>query len=61
MSDLKEYRLTLGCVEHTVLLSDADAARYGGRAVPVKQAAPAANKKRTPANKAAVPKGAESE
>lgn len=53
MSDLKKYRLTLGAVEHTVLLSDDDAARYGDRAVLVKQAAPA-NKKRTPANKKVV-------
>lgn len=47
MSDLKEYTVDIGGVEHTMLLDEADAKRRG--ATPVQQ------KSRTPQNKAATP------
>ena len=50
----KQYQLTMGGVEHTVLLTPQDAERYGELAVEVKEAKAAANKARSAArNKAA--------
>lgn len=46
----KEYTVTIGGVEHTLLLSSEDAKRYGDDAVETKQAEPA-NKSRTAQNK----------
>lgn len=43
---MKEYTVTIGGVEHTMLLSDDDAKRYGDAAQPVKEkAAPAPKNK----------------
>lgn len=53
MGDIREYEVDLGSHVTTMLLDDADAKRFGGRAKPVesKQAPAAANKARTAANK----------
>jgi hypothetical protein len=49
---MKEYRVTIGGLEHTVLLSDEDAKQLGDAAKPVTKAAPApSNKSRTPRTK----------
>lgn len=50
---MKEYRVTIGGLEHTVLLSDEDAKQLGDAATPVTtKAAPApSNKSRTPRTK----------
>lgn len=52
MDDRKRYVVTLGGLEHTLLLTAEGAKRYGSRAVEVKAKAPA-NKARTPRNKSA--------
>lgn len=52
MSERKLYSVDIGGLLHTMLLDDEDAARYGDRAVEVKQAKPE-NKSRTPGNKSA--------
>lgn len=44
----KEYRVTIGGLEHTLLLDEDDARRYGDAAQPASKAAPKpANKART--------------
>ncbi len=47
---MDEYTVTIGGVEHTMLLTDEDAKRYGPAAV--KAAAKPANKARSASNKA---------
>lgn len=47
----KRYVLTLGGIDHTVLLSDEGAARYGNLAKPAPQVSPVA--KKAPAKKTA--------
>jgi len=46
--DRREYTVTVGGVEHTVLLDSEDAKRFGARAVEAKRADAPANKARTP-------------
>lgn len=50
---MKEYKVVIGGVEHTMQLSDEDAKRYGDDATPVgtKQASAPANKSRTASKK----------
>lgn len=52
MADRKAYVLTIGGIEHTMLLTDEDAKRYGKAAKPAK-AGTAANKGGSAANKGA--------
>ena len=47
---MKEYTVTISGVEHTLLLSDEDAARYADAAVETKQAG-AKDKARSASNK----------
>ena len=47
----KEYTVTIGGVEHSMLLTDEDAQRYGEDASPAKKAASAENKARGVSNK----------
>lgn len=47
----KPYVVSLAGIEHTLLLTVEDAARYGAGAVEIKQASSPANKARTPQNK----------
>lgn len=51
---MREYEVTIGGLQHTLQLDDADAARYGDQARPVetKQAPASKNKARTVKNKA---------
>lgn len=53
MSELSEYTVVVGGLEHTMLLSDEDAKRLGAKKVDakVKAAAPTQNKARTAADK----------
>jgi hypothetical protein len=48
---VKEYKIDIGGVEHTVLLSDEDAKARGLNAPAEKKAAQPANKAQTPKNK----------
>lgn len=51
---MKEYTVTIGGVDHTLLLTDEDAKRHGDAAKPVTKAAPKpADKARTASNKGA--------
>lgn len=51
MSDLKPYLVSIYGINHTVLLSDEDAAKRGlTESISVRGAAPVANKMRTPAS-----------
>lgn len=52
MADTSEYTVTIGGIEHTVLLSKEDAERYDAKPVAAKSAKPA-NKAASAANKAA--------
>ncbi|MFF1820389.1 hypothetical protein ACFVWG_23995 [Kribbella sp. NPDC058245] len=51
MPDLTEYTVTINGIEHTMLLSDEDATRYGELAV--KADKPATKRAPSPANKTA--------
>lgn len=57
MAERKEYRVEIGGVAHTMLLSEADAERYGDKVTGVSKtgakAAEPKNKARKPANKSA--------
>lgn len=51
MAETKEYTVTIGGLEHTMLLDDLDAERMGAKPVEAKAAVKPANKARTAQNK----------
>ena len=51
MSDLKEYTVVIGGIDHTFQLDAAEAKRLDAKPVQTKQAVAPSNKARTPQNK----------